>query len=445
MTSVSRSTRQRLIEAALELFARQGVTETTTRQIAELAAVNEVTLFRHFGNKHGLLLAVIEEAAALTHWSQSLVQEVDRPSSINQALKNYASTCLAALEQAPEFLRSVVGEAGQYPAENRQALGRDLKQANHHIAQYLAAAIQRGQLQTDLPIEKVVSLLNSMLLGYAVIQLTSEFHELWDSRDDFLDSLVELFLHGAMSQLESTSGQKLNQSSPQARRSKLMLNAATLEKPELSGAAGAPKVVDLPAHLVHLILQRTKKLGLRDHALAYVLFATGISPAELVTLQRWSATDRRLSHQICDEHQHLLQITRGAIRQVPVNRWIMGKRYGTYTRNPLTHWLKSRKDDLPAMFLNDAGSPISESEVKLRWQAWTKDLLTPEGQPPAIEQAQQTWCVEMLMKGVSLSTLSILTGQELSSLEPYTYRAREKAALEQAIRLDQPGSSEGDR
>lgn len=444
MTSAAPTpTRQRLIEAALELFARQGVTETTTRQIAELAAVNEVTLFRHFGNKHGLLLAVIEEAAALTHWSQALVQEVDRPSSIHQVLKNYASTCLEALAQAPEFLRSVVGEAGQYPAENRQALGRDLNQANHHIAQYLAAAIQRGQLQTGLPIEKVVGLLNSMLLGYAVIQLTSEFHELWESRDDFLESLVELFLYGAVSQPESTAEQKTNQLGIQTRQSEV-LPVTTLEKPQLPGA-GANKVVDLPAHLVHLILQRTKKLGLRDHALAYVLFATGISPTELVALQRWSSADRRSSHQICDAHQHLLQITHGAARQVPVNRWILGKRYGTYTRNPLTQWLKSRKDVNSAMFVNEAGNPISESEVKSRWQVWTEDLLTPEGQVPAIEQAQQTWCVEMLMKGVSLSTLAILTGQELSTLEPYVYRAREKAALEQAIRLDQPDSLEGDR
>jgi len=37
------------------LFAAQGMTETTTREIAELAEVNEVTLFRHFGNKHNLL------------------------------------------------------------------------------------------------------------------------------------------------------------------------------------------------------------------------------------------------------------------------------------------------------------------------------------------------------------------------------------------------------
>ena len=56
------STRQRLIDATLLLFAKQGIAETTTKQIAEQGEVNEVTLFRQFGNKQGLLLAVLEES-----------------------------------------------------------------------------------------------------------------------------------------------------------------------------------------------------------------------------------------------------------------------------------------------------------------------------------------------------------------------------------------------
>jgi len=47
------------------------MTETTTRQIAE-AEVNEVTLFRHFGNKHGLLLVVIEEGSVFTQLGEAL-------------------------------------------------------------------------------------------------------------------------------------------------------------------------------------------------------------------------------------------------------------------------------------------------------------------------------------------------------------------------------------
>jgi site-specific recombinase XerD len=108
------------------------------------------------------------------------------------------------------------------------------------------------------------------------------------------------------------------------------------------------KVADLPASLVHSILQQAKKQGLRDYALAYVLFGAGLRPQEVVALER--------SHQIIDAHQHLLQVTQGAVREVPVNQWIMGKRYGSYTRNPLSQWLRSRKDDQSALFVNDERS-----------------------------------------------------------------------------------------
>ncbi len=394
------STRQRLINAAMELFATQGITETTTKAVAELAKVNEVTLFRHFGNKHGLVLAVISESPVFKELGESLKTQVSQSNSVNQALKDYCEERLTALEQVPELVRSVVGESGKYPIENRQALGRSLAQANNYVAEYLATMMEREQLYTQLPPQKLASLLNSMLVGYAVIEFTSEFHELWHDRDEFLENLVALFLKVA-----TNSSSQIN-------------NESILTE----------KVVDLPANLVSLILQRAKKSGLRDYALMYVLFAAGLSSEEIANLER--------SHQINDAKQHLLQITQGSIRQVPVNQWIMGKQYGSYTRNPLTQWLKSRKDNHFALFLNDDGMPISEAEIQQRWQILTEGLLTPEGQQPVIEQAQQTWCVEMLMKGMNLEDMSIITAWNITKLQPYARRAREKSVLEQAIRLD---------
>ena len=406
MSSARTSTRQRLIDAALELFASQGVTETTTRQIAELAQVNEVTLFRHFRNKHGLLLAVIEDSAVFTALGESLLEQADRASSIDEALKDYARGRLQALERVPEFVRSVVGEAGQYPAANRQALGRGITQANRYVAEYLATVMARGQLHSHFPPEKLASLLNGMLLGYVVIEFTSEFHELWDDREDFLDNLVDLFLHGAVSTVaESVASSAIH-----------VAEVVT------------EKVADLPASLVNLILERAKKLGFRDYALAYVLFGAGLTPAEIVSLER--------THQISENEQHYLQVSHGVVRQVPVNQWIMGKRYGSYIRNPLTQWLKTRKDDQSALFLNDAEEAISEEDLRARWEIMTEKVLTPEGEAPKIEQARQTWCVEMLMKGMNLEDLSILSGWNVRQLQPYARRAREKAALEQAIRLD---------
>ncbi len=415
------STRQRLINAALELFTSQGVTETTTRQIAELAQVNEVTLFRHFGNKHGLLLAVISDSAIFKDLGESLRQQATQTDSVYQSLKNYASARLHALEQVPELVLSVLGEARNYPVENRQALGQGLTQANRYVAEYLATVMEREHLPTHLPAEKLASLLNSMLLGYAVIELATEFHELWHDRDEFLENLIELFLYKAVLE-EPSNIPPLSNSLVKVEETISSLLGGIQE-------GGEQKVTDLPANLVHLILQKAKKSGSRDYALMYVLFGAGLSPAEIVILER--------SHQINDANQHILQISHGSIRQVPVNQWIMGKRYGSYTRNPLTQWLKSRKDERSALFLNDAGLPISEVEIQRIWQVFTEGLLTPEGQVPAIEQAQQTWCVEMLMKGMNLEDMSIITGRSLTKLQPYARRSREKLALEQAIRLDQ--------
>ncbi|MEM8546014.1 MAG: TetR/AcrR family transcriptional regulator [Cyanobacteria bacterium P01_H01_bin.119] len=425
-------TRQKLIQSALKLFVSQGVSNTTTRQIANRAEVNEVTLFRHFGNKYGLLLAVLEESTAFMHLGETLVQQLNFSGDMNQALKNYASAYLHALDQVAPLVRSVIGEAEAYPPENRQALGQGLTRANHHVAQYFATVIQQGQLKTLLPPEKLASLLNGMLLGYATVELTTESHQLWESEADFLEQVRLLFLQGAIAPYNGQAS-LLNGSGELS--PSLLPNPAVLD-PAVSDLA----VVDLPASMVHQILKQTRKVSPQAYAIAYVLFGAGLSAEEVINLKRM--------HQICDSSQHVLQIMTDRGRQVPINQWIFGKRYGSYTSNPLTRWLKSRKDSSPAMFLSEATAadadkslvPLDLPTLMAQWQTWVDGLLVPQGHVPGIAQAQPTWCVEMLMRGVTLENLSILTGQPQSALRPYDERAKQKAALEQATQLDRKSS-----
>src|SRR3954464_11404404 len=57
-------TRQRLLDAAYRVCAERGLQGATTREIADAARVNEVTLFRHFGNKEKLIAALFERSMA---------------------------------------------------------------------------------------------------------------------------------------------------------------------------------------------------------------------------------------------------------------------------------------------------------------------------------------------------------------------------------------------
>ena len=54
--------RERLLRAARTLFAAHGYHRTSTQQIAALAGVNQVTVFRLFGNKRALFLKVLRDS-----------------------------------------------------------------------------------------------------------------------------------------------------------------------------------------------------------------------------------------------------------------------------------------------------------------------------------------------------------------------------------------------
>lgn len=72
--SRKQKTRERIMKAALELFSKQGYFKTTTREIADLAEINELTLFRHFGTKENLFQQT----------TQAYVQDINIKGEIEQ-------------------------------------------------------------------------------------------------------------------------------------------------------------------------------------------------------------------------------------------------------------------------------------------------------------------------------------------------------------------------
>lgn len=68
--------RRLLIEASRELFDRRGYSSTTTRDIAEQAAVAETLIFRYFGNK-----AELFRQAMVTPFVDALDDEIERQRS----------------------------------------------------------------------------------------------------------------------------------------------------------------------------------------------------------------------------------------------------------------------------------------------------------------------------------------------------------------------------
>ncbi|MBT8142371.1 MAG: CerR family C-terminal domain-containing protein [Gammaproteobacteria bacterium] len=96
-------TRDVLIEAALEIFGRDGFDAASTREIAELAGTNQALINYHFKGKQGLYLAVFEHIAeqmrqGLGAIIQEISQHIDDVSNLDQDQKTeFALTALESI------------------------------------------------------------------------------------------------------------------------------------------------------------------------------------------------------------------------------------------------------------------------------------------------------------------------------------------------------------
>lgn len=73
---------ERILTNALRLFAKQGYASTSTSEVAKEAGVSEGLIFRHFGNKEGLLGAIMEQGKEKINEIFGSLSAVDDPKEV---------------------------------------------------------------------------------------------------------------------------------------------------------------------------------------------------------------------------------------------------------------------------------------------------------------------------------------------------------------------------
>ena len=70
------SARERILNAAYELFSMRGIRAVGTEEVIEQAGVAKATLYRHFATKNDLVLAVLQRREQV--WTHGLIEEQSR-------------------------------------------------------------------------------------------------------------------------------------------------------------------------------------------------------------------------------------------------------------------------------------------------------------------------------------------------------------------------------
>lgn len=88
----SGNVRQRLLDAALQLFSTKGYAATSVRELVEAAGVTKPVLYYYFKNKEGLYLALMEDA--LGDFFQVAEQARTAPGCVTERIRGYCTALL---------------------------------------------------------------------------------------------------------------------------------------------------------------------------------------------------------------------------------------------------------------------------------------------------------------------------------------------------------------
>jgi len=162
-----RARRERIYEAARQLFLEQGYAATTVEQIAEAADVAQTTFFNHFQSKDAVLREMTGEISA--HLEAMLQQELATPDTAERRIRRFATHALRALGATEGLAREVLlellrkasgpGTALPYLASVREPFTRIVREGQ-------SAGDVRRDLEPSLLAELVIGLLNTALLGW---------------------------------------------------------------------------------------------------------------------------------------------------------------------------------------------------------------------------------------------------------------------------------------
>jgi AcrR family transcriptional regulator len=142
---------QRILEAALKVFASEGYTGATTRKIAEEANVAEVTLFRKFKSKENLLKEVLNNNRTVFSSLDVLFQvqkDIDLETELRILGKNVAKAMKdRKKDNKTHMFMHMLFEEGRRRPEVAEALSFFLQMNIKPLSEYFELQIKNGKMR----------------------------------------------------------------------------------------------------------------------------------------------------------------------------------------------------------------------------------------------------------------------------------------------------------
>ncbi len=183
---------ERLLNAAVAVLAKRGYDGATTREIADLAGVNEVTLFRRFRSKENLVEAVLARNRDRSLQALESVLSAEADSEPAACLRKVGRKLTHSAEADSDFLVLVVAEARRKKgvAKARSSLVRAVVR---RLGKYFGDQVRRGSLREVDPEAAALTFLSFLVYTSLLRGVTPDIA---GGGEKALDEFIDIFVRG---------------------------------------------------------------------------------------------------------------------------------------------------------------------------------------------------------------------------------------------------------
>ena len=186
----------RILCAARTVFSREGFAAAAMEQVATEAAVGVATVYRHFGDKEGLVLSFIEELSSRTEVRKQMLQPSE---DVRADLKNLLELVLPIFYENRDMFRLVM-----LGSESDRQFLKTLRSRSDstfsRFTSYLKMQIKQNRLKTAMNPDDLALALMGMVMSFTIVG-PLHYGRTLENIEDYSNIIVDLFLNG----LESKS------------------------------------------------------------------------------------------------------------------------------------------------------------------------------------------------------------------------------------------------
>lgn len=162
--------REQLLDKAAELFAREGYAKATTAELAKSAGVTEPIIYRHFGSKRELFVALIERTGRQTieQWQRDLEGATDPGERLRRLIGDNPMVSERGRQAYRVFLQAITETSDREDSSIRDAVHDHLRALHAFLKRETENAQQNRRVTTRFSADLIAWLLIYMGLGYGI-------------------------------------------------------------------------------------------------------------------------------------------------------------------------------------------------------------------------------------------------------------------------------------